>query len=758
MADRVTSSPDDAREPLGPEDTARLTELARACKAAARAVILYPADHPAIAATLGRIASLTAPPSLAAPLAIRVLPEGLMLDERMPARPDQAITELAELLHTHWIGELVIHPGGTTDAWRDFLLLLGRAPDAVRLDGGITRLWTTMGGRHVEVHEIDYREVLRERAGGDTSDWAAIVESCLEGRSVRLDGRAAEQLLAMALGSSEQLAALLASVDSAARREGGVGSSADAVLRLMKALASLASSQSADQADLVLRNTAEALSRLSPDLMAELLRRRMSMADADATIVHELVSRMSDAALAHFVAANVSGDRTATVRLAEVFQTLVRDDARRDRVLSAAHDEAAHLPLGAQPDFESLWSDVTSMLISYNDSQWVRQDYDRELAMSRTQAVEVERVSDDPPERVAAWLGSVSTSAVRQLNLTVLVDLLEIERDDEDWNALMDPAVARVERLLDLGDATSASRLVNVVAGQAQTEGSGPRTVAAGRALDELVSGSMMRHIVSHLSTMNDDEFAAVQAIVNAVGATVVRPLAEALAAEARTRPRERLTALLLGFGATGRQAVERLRDSPNAAVRRTAIYLLREFGGSDALPDLTRLLDDTELHVQREAVIAILTIGTDEAYGVLRQALTTGTARTRDVIMGAIGSVRDGSATPLVIDLLEHLGYRGGLQTVYLQAIESAGELRDPIAVPALKDALFRSDWWAPVRTAAIRTAAARAIGRIGGADAIAVLEDASTNGSRGVRAAARAGLEGMRAAAARQGKRRDE
>jgi hypothetical protein len=38
-------------EPLGAAETARLTDFARACKAAARAVVLYPGGHPAIAAT-----------------------------------------------------------------------------------------------------------------------------------------------------------------------------------------------------------------------------------------------------------------------------------------------------------------------------------------------------------------------------------------------------------------------------------------------------------------------------------------------------------------------------------------------------------------------------------------------------------------------------------------------------------------------------------------------------------------------------------
>jgi len=40
-------------QPLAADETARLIDFARACKAAARAVLLYPAGHPAIAATLG---------------------------------------------------------------------------------------------------------------------------------------------------------------------------------------------------------------------------------------------------------------------------------------------------------------------------------------------------------------------------------------------------------------------------------------------------------------------------------------------------------------------------------------------------------------------------------------------------------------------------------------------------------------------------------------------------------------------------------
>src|SRR5512132_1527087 len=41
---------------LSPELSAVFAEFARACKAAARAVALYPGSHPAIGASLGRLA------------------------------------------------------------------------------------------------------------------------------------------------------------------------------------------------------------------------------------------------------------------------------------------------------------------------------------------------------------------------------------------------------------------------------------------------------------------------------------------------------------------------------------------------------------------------------------------------------------------------------------------------------------------------------------------------------------------------------
>ena len=85
---------------------------------------------------------------------------------------------------------------------------------------------------------------------------------------------------------------------------------------------------------------------------------------------------------------------------------------------------------------------------------------------------------------------------------------------------------------------------------------------------------------------------------------------------------------VLLDFGAVGRSSVEPLKASTNPAVRRTAIDLLRVFGGDEALPELESMLGDPDQQVQRDAVRAIVQIGSDAAYAVLQRTLGAGGLR----------------------------------------------------------------------------------------------------------------------------------
>src|SRR3954470_15354351 len=154
-----------APPPLAPDTAAQFAEFARACKAAARAVALYPGSHPAIGSSLSRLVQATARLAGQGPFTLQVRTNSLLLSGAAPQRPLPAIGELANVLYRHLIGALTVNAAADADSWRTLLLLLARTPEEVRNDGGIGRLWATAGGPSLDIVEIDYAEVLREKQG-----------------------------------------------------------------------------------------------------------------------------------------------------------------------------------------------------------------------------------------------------------------------------------------------------------------------------------------------------------------------------------------------------------------------------------------------------------------------------------------------------------------------------------------------------------------------------------------------------------------
>ena len=100
------------------EQSVLLADFARTCKAAARAVSLYPGTHPAIATSLSRLVASTGRLARAGAVKFAVQRDRLTIDGRSPLRPDASIGELATLLRDRLIGRLIIQPQAVADDWR----------------------------------------------------------------------------------------------------------------------------------------------------------------------------------------------------------------------------------------------------------------------------------------------------------------------------------------------------------------------------------------------------------------------------------------------------------------------------------------------------------------------------------------------------------------------------------------------------------------------------------------------------------------
>jgi HEAT repeat protein len=549
-----------------------------------------------------------------------------------------------------------------------------------------------------------------------------------------------------ALGEPARFARLLEQLHEATDSDGTkVDIRVAAILQLMRTAIEAAGSQGEKEVDNALSTIAASCASLSPDTMLAMLERRRSGSNEEAELVSNVADRMTDETVASFVARAVTTERGATERLAQALDSLVPSHERKGRVMELARTEALDGELGEEPGFELLWQDATDMvlsysMISYSDASFVSQEYGKELSSARQQALEVERVSDDPPERVQAWMATVSEAALGQLDLEMILDLLRIEETVGRWEPVSVIAVAEIERRTLAGEVTGAHSLIEALVKETRADGRPALKASATKAVDHLGTGAMTRHVALHFRTIFDEEVGRFNQLCQLLGPGVVRSLADALARETNAVAIRRLGSLLLSFGTAGRRSVEQLKNSPNPAVRRTAITLLRRAGGQEALLELASMLGDADPEVQRESIHAMVEIGTANAYSVLYRLLIESDT-PRDAALRELVSLRDEKAVPLFSYVLTKGEPHGKLVAIHISMIEALGMMKPrPESIRALQQVLLRGRWWAPFRTTTQRQAAATSLRRLGTPEAIAVLESAATSGSRRVRKIARA------------------
>src|ERR1051325_8726109 len=387
------------------------------------------------------------------------------------------------------------------------------------------------------------------------------------------------------------------------------------------------------------------------------------------------------------------------------------------------------------PQFENVWKDSSEMLMSYSDKKFVSEGYARELTTAQSQAVEVDKIGDDPPARIRAWMSTISEQELRSLDQNLILDLLKIEARADAWSGVLDTALTSVDQFVIAGDMDLAWELVETIVFISKNEAS-PFAASAAAGLTKLVEGPMVRHLATFLQRAKDSEFDTAKRMCESIGPVLVKPMSDALMGEDNARAVRRLRDILIMFGKAAREYANELKSSRNPAVRRAAIDLLRRLGGEAALPDLRNLLDDADAQVQREALRGIVQIGTNEAYKVLENAHERGADRTKEAIMQALGAFRDEKAAPLFVYILRNTDYRGDNEGNYVTTIEALGKVgTDERSTAALKEILYRGEWWSWGRTARLRLAAARALRHMGTAGADRVREEAQHGGPGPVR-----------------------
>src|SRR4051812_44907161 len=673
---------------LSPELSRGVLQLARALLVAVRNWTLYPPEQPTVGASVARLAGTIHDTSLGAIFAVGVTPDTLMIEGTMADAGQSGIAEAAALLHDRDILALTFIGEVPTEALQAFLRVLTLEPGERRQRGGPAAIWASIGHRSIAIEQIDYSKVLA-REDGELAEparrddlWRSIVLSISGGQHAVFDEHAQQRLLAIA-GSAVDIADLATAVAAPKCAIDGspmLTTQAATVLAAFRHLTSIVSVMSPERMPEVMTNLTSAATQIDPHVVMQVL--QSADESAGVQVVRGMAAAFDDVKVAQLLATALALDGHASDRLATIFSTIAPDEDRKRRVLTLTRSMLNETDFGRSGQFQGLWASAEELLVSYNDSAYVSESYRNALDNVGGRAERL-AVSDLPPE-LPEWMESLGQANVRLLSVTMLIDLFNLEQDPERAAEMAADMSALAEDLLMSGAYDDAL----IVTKALRSRGSTPHAIgrdAARQALDELGESLAMRESVALIGDVDQDNWAAMKAVINTIGVSSVEALKSVVDVEEDTVGTQRAEGVIAGFGQKAVMRLASLAADSRWFAQRRAARLLGRIAHADAVPLLQPLLRQRDPRVAREAVAALGVIRDPAAARAIQTVLRASTGLVRRAVIEALVGEKDPRVVPMLVQILQESQPLGKDHEVVLETIDALGTVGTDAAVPIL-------------------------------------------------------------------------
>jgi HEAT repeat protein len=738
MADATTLSPEVSRS---------VSALARTLVATARSWALYPPDHPAVRGSLDRLRATIADACRGQPFAFSVTPDSLFVGgTAVGGRDAGPVAEAARWLHDREILQLAFTADVDVHALQRLLGVLSEDSRVIRRRGGPARVWAEEGDPSIAIEQVDFSHVLEDREVTNPVRrkddlWRSIVRGVLDRR--RPTDEAAQARLLEISGDVVAIGELAGDVIAPHHTLDGspmLTSQAAAVVAAYHHLAGIVEVLSPERRNEVMQNLAAATTNLNPQVVMQMLAGGGQDVTGDpgsGAVVAGVIEAMDDSRVAQLLATTLAIEGQATERLATVFNTIASDDDRKRRVLTLTRRMLGETDFGRQDAFQTLWSSMEELLLTYNERPFVSEGYRRELDAIGSRA---ERMASAVPDDLAELVDSLGQDNVRRLSVRLLIDLLKLERDPARAPELAKDVAALADDLLLAGDYESALAVVTAL--QDQVADTSSATGAASRvALDGIVSTVAFVETSELLREMPEAEAAMFADICARVGPAATEALRVHLEEEALTTARARATAIIRGYGARAVTRLAPLVGSGRWAAQRNAAELLGEIGSAEAVPLLQPLLRGQDARVTAAAVAALSSIKDPVAARAVHTVLRAATGDQRRAVVEALVAQRDARVVPVLVRVIEESEPFGSDHAIVLETLDAMTRVGDDQAVPALGTLMRRTRIFARAKARALKHGSLSALRAIGTPAARAAIDDAAKNGDRLLRRIAREG-----------------
>jgi len=724
---------------LSPELARGLLQLARALLAAARNWTLYPPEHPTVAASVSRLSDAIRQSTLGAIFSIGITPETLMVESTPADASQSSIAEAAALLHDRDLLRMTFIGDVPVEALHALLRLLSLDPAERRQRGGPATIWAAESQPSLVLEQIDYQKVLA-REEGDVPEpakrddlWRAIVTAIAGGPQVVFDERSQERLLAIA-GSPSDISALAAAVVAPKCATDGspmITSQAATVLAAYRHLAGIVSVMSPDRMPEVMGNLATASLQLDPHVVMQVLHTEDDPKSA-LSIVKGLGAAFDDAKVAQLLATALALEGQASDRLATIFNTIAPDEDRRRRVMTLTRSLLSETDFGKAGQFQTLWSSMEELLVSYNDKPFVSEAY--RVALDGVGGRAERMAAADLPPEITEWMASLGQENVRGLSVQLLIDLLTIEESTSRASEIARDMEALSEDLLMAGAYDDTQQVIQALATRATGKAAIGRD-ACRQALDQLGESVAMRETASVIGDLDESAWKAVRAIMTTVGPSSIEALRMMVTVEDENVASTRAAETIVGFGKPAISRLAPLVGDSRWFVQRAGATLLGTIGSAEVVPLLQPLLRKSDPRVTQAAVAALSKVDDPSAARAIQTVLRAATGSARSAVVDALVGDRDPRVVPMLARIVAESEPFGKDHQVVLDAIGAFATVGSEQAVPTLAGLARLRRWFGGSKLRTIKERSVDAMVTIGGEKAGAALADAARSGDRGLK-----------------------
>jgi HEAT repeat protein len=736
---------------LSPEVSRSVSALARTLVAAARSWALYPSEHPAVRGSLDRLRISIGETTNGQVFAFGVTPDNLLVAGiPVGGRDAGAIAEAARWLHDRDILQLTFAGEVTAPALQRLLGMLSEDSRIIRRRGGPAKVWAEEGDAAIAVEQIDFSQVLEDREVTNPVRrkddlWRSIVRGILD-RKKPTDEAAQARLLEIS-GDVIAIGELANDVIAPHHTMDGspmLTSQAAAVVAAYHHLVGIVDVLSPERRQEVMQNLAAATANLNPHVVMQMLSGEGvgegevgGGGDGGAGVVAGIVESMDDNRVAQLLATTLAIEGQASARLATVFNTIATDDDRKQRVLSLTRRMLSETDFGRQDAFQSLWSSMEELLLTYNEKPFVGASYRAGLDQVGSRA---EQMASDVPADLVEMMDSLGQDNVRRLSVRLLIDLLTLEKDPARAPELARDVAALTEDLLLAGDYESTLAVVTALQSQA-ADANAVAGQSSRLALDGVVSTAPFVETAEILGDMAEAEAAVFADICAHIGAAATDALKGHLQAEAATPARTRATAIIRQYGARAVGRLSSVVGSNKWAAQRNVADLLGEIAAAEGVPLLQPLLRGQDARVTTAAVRALSNIKDPAAARAVHMVLRASTGEQRRAVVDALVAQRDARVVPVLVRIVEESDPFSADHAIVRDALGALSTVGDDQAVPALTTLMRKKKLFAWKKARALKELSLAALRAIKTPAAERAIQDAAKTGDRMLRKLAQAG-----------------